>query len=40
MIKKENLILENTNGNDPNIAMLNQDKAVNKKACCRFSFFS
>ena len=27
-------------GKDPEIAMLNQDKVVNKNACCKFSFFS
>jgi hypothetical protein len=29
----EKLILENKNGSEPKIAILNQDKAVNKKAC-------
>ena len=36
---KEKPVLEKTNGRDPKIAILNQDKAVNKKACCKFSFF-
>ena len=36
----ENSILENTNGRDPKIAILNQDNAVNKKACCKFNFLS
>ena len=35
----EKPVLEKTNGRDPKIAILNQDKAVNKKACCKFSFF-
>ena len=29
---------DNKNGNDPKIAMLNQDKVVRRKACCKFSF--
>ena len=37
---KEKSILEKTNGNEPKIAMLNHDKAVNKKAFCKFNFFS
>jgi hypothetical protein len=37
---KEKFALENTKGNDPNIAILNQDNAVNKKACCKFNFLS
>ena len=32
--------LEKINGNDPNIAILIQDKDVNKKACCKFNFLS
>tara|TARA_B100000674_G_scaffold389357_1_gene333084 strand:+ start:1592 stop:1852 length:261 start_codon:yes stop_codon:yes gene_type:complete len=36
----ENSILENTNGKEPKIAILNQDKAVKRKDCCRFSFLS
>ena len=36
----ESSILENTNGKDPNTAILIQDNAVNKKACCRLSFLS
>ena len=31
-------IVENIKGRDPKIAMLNHDKAVNKKDCCKFSF--
>jgi hypothetical protein len=31
---------EKINGNDPNIAILNQDRAVRRKACCRVSFLS
>jgi hypothetical protein len=34
----ESSIVENINGKDPKIAMLNQDKAVNKNACCKFNF--
>jgi len=40
--KKESTIdnsrLENINGIDPKTAILNQDKVVSKKACCKFSF--
>jgi hypothetical protein len=36
----EKFKLENTNGRDPKIAILNQESAVSKKACCKFSFFS
>ena len=36
----EKLTLEKIKGRDPKIAILNHDKEVNKKACCRFSFFS
>ena len=36
--KKESVIykfnFEKKNGNDPNVAIANHDKAVNKKACC------
>ena len=32
--------LEKIKGKDPKIAILNQDKAVNKKACCKFNFLS
>ena len=32
--------LEKINGRDPNIAILNQERAVNKKACCKFNFLS
>tara|TARA_B100001996_G_scaffold372207_1_gene348345 strand:+ start:807 stop:1112 length:306 start_codon:yes stop_codon:yes gene_type:complete len=42
--KKESVILrfssENTKGREPNIAILIQDKDVNKNACCKFSFLS
>ena len=37
---KENSTLEKINGSDPKIAILNHDKDVNKKACCRFNFLS
>tara|TARA_B100001123_G_C15128351_1_gene954232 strand:- start:82 stop:387 length:306 start_codon:yes stop_codon:yes gene_type:complete len=30
--------LERKNGKDPKIAILNQDKALRRKACCRFNF--
>ena len=30
---KEKSTVEKTKGNEPKIAILNQDKAVNKKAC-------
>ena len=30
---------EKTKGNDPKTAILTQDKAVNKNACCKFNFF-
>ena len=30
--------LEKINGKDPKIAIPIQDKAVNKKACCKFNF--
>ena len=36
----DNSRFEKINGNDPNIAILIQDKEVNKKACCKFNFFS
>tara|TARA_B100000035_G_scaffold144295_1_gene122887 strand:- start:110 stop:331 length:222 start_codon:yes stop_codon:yes gene_type:complete len=36
----ENSVLEKTKGSDPKIAILNQDNEVNKKACCKFNFFS
>jgi len=32
------LSLENINGKQPKIAILNQDKVVRRKACCRLSF--
>ena len=31
---------ENTKGSEPKTAILNQDNAVNKNACCKLSFFS
>ena len=31
-------IIENKNGKHPKIAILNQDKTVKRKACCKFSF--
>ena len=37
---KENSTLEKIKGKDPKIAILNQDNAVNKKACCKVNFFS
>jgi hypothetical protein len=45
MLSKKALVnekssLEKIKGNEPNIAILNQDKAVNKKACCKFNFLS
>jgi hypothetical protein len=33
-------IVENIKGRDPKIAMLNQERAVSKKACCKFNFLS
>jgi len=30
--------LENKKGKQPKIAILNQDKVVRRKACCKFSF--
>ena len=36
----ESSIVENINGKDPKIAILNHDKAVNKNACCKFNFLS
>ena len=30
--------LENKKGIDPKIAILNQDKVVNRNACCKFNF--
>jgi hypothetical protein len=32
--------LEKIKGKEPNIAILNQERAVNKKACCKFNFLS
>ena len=32
--------LEKKIGSDPKIAILSQDNAVNKKACCKFNFLS
>tara|TARA_B100000886_G_scaffold122521_1_gene82531 strand:- start:6 stop:224 length:219 start_codon:yes stop_codon:yes gene_type:complete len=37
---KENSMEEKMKGSDPKIAILSQDKDVNKKACCKFNFFS
>tara|TARA_Y100000992_G_C21174309_1_gene447512 strand:- start:98 stop:352 length:255 start_codon:yes stop_codon:yes gene_type:complete len=37
---KENSILEKIKGREPKIAMLNHDKEVNKKACCKLNFLS
>ena len=37
---RENSKFENIKGSEPKIAILNQDNAVNKKACCKLSFFS
>ena len=36
----DNSRLEKIKGKEPNIAMLNQESAVSKKACWRFSFLS
>jgi len=36
----DNSRLEKIKGKEPNIAMLNQESAVNKKACWRVSFLS
>jgi hypothetical protein len=33
-------IVENINGREPKIAILNQESAVSKKACCKFNFLS
>ena len=32
--------LEKINGNEPKIAILTQERVVNKKACCKFNFLS
>ena len=37
---KEKLILENMKGREPKIAILNQDNAVKRNACCKFNFLS
>ena len=37
---KENSTLEKTKGREPKIAILSQDNAVNRKACCKFNFLS
>ena len=34
------LTSENIRGSEPKIAILNQDNAVNKKACCKLNFLS
>ena len=36
----ENSKPENIKGSEPKTAILNQDNAVNKKACCKFNFLS
>ena len=36
----ENSIFEKIKGSDPKIAILNQDREVNKNACCKLSFLS
>ena len=36
----ENSTLDKMKGKDPKIAILNQERAVNKKACCKFNFLS
>ena len=33
-------IVENIKGREPKIAILNQERAVNKNACCKFNFLS
>ena len=33
-------IVENINGRDPKIAILSQESAVSRKACCKFNFLS
>jgi hypothetical protein len=42
--KKESVMdssrVEKIKGKEPNIAILNQERAVNKNACCRFNFLS
>ena len=37
---KENSILEKIKGREPKSAILNHDKEVNKKACCKLNFLS
>jgi hypothetical protein len=34
------LRVEKIKGKDPNIAIVNHERAVSKKACCRFNFLS
>tara|TARA_B110001450_G_scaffold53316_1_gene49904 strand:+ start:274 stop:495 length:222 start_codon:yes stop_codon:yes gene_type:complete len=36
----ESSSVEKIKGKEPNIAILNQERDVNKKACCKFSFLS
>ena len=36
----EKLTSENIRGSEPKIAILSQDNAVNKKACCKLNFLS
>ena len=33
-------IVENINGRDPKIAILSQESAVSRNACCKFNFLS
>jgi hypothetical protein len=37
---KEKFIFENKKGSELKIAILNQDNAVSKNACCKFNFLS
>ena len=37
---RDKFISEKINGNDPNIAILNHERDVSKKACCKFIFLS
>jgi len=45
MLSKNASVIDNSRaekikGKDPNIAILNHERAVNKKACCKFNFLS
>ena len=40
ILNKDPYQLEKINGREPNIAIVNQESAVNKKACCKFNFLS